>query len=195
MRMALRSSTYKMSAKARMKTSHESGMIYLIIQASQKTVVDISTPPFVYHQSSETTLQSVDAAIHGDTWGIFRSTRRTCFAATAPAVPPLFVCGLLLVLLHLRIEVLDDALQLPQSIHKLAILRFSRLSWRATWPWVYAFDLRSRTICARVLLVALYLALATSDARSGIRRPAWSADATIALLDAVVGGRRMQYIV
>jgi hypothetical protein len=140
-------------------------MTYLIIQARPEAVIDISTPTLVHDQPPKPTLEPLDTIVNRDTGTPRLITRIRTVTRTSLLLP---LRSLLLMLLDLRIQALHDALQAPQPLHELPILRLPALPGCAPGAGEHAFDLRAGAIGARLLLVALYLAPPAGDAGARI---------------------------
>jgi hypothetical protein len=175
MRMALRSSTYSVSASF----LHIRPRItaYLVVEACPEAVVDVPAPALLDHQPSKAVLQSLYAVVCCHLPAILRvssaslSKRTWLFARTAlPLLLP--VRGVLLMALDLRIQAGNDAFQAPQSLEEFGIWRLSALAGCATGSREDAVDFGADTVGTRILLVAFYFATAASNAGPGVwRRP------------------------
>jgi hypothetical protein len=86
-----------------------------------------------------------------------------------------------LVFLDLGIQTRHDALEAPQSVQELCILRLATFARRATRPWKDAFDFGAQAIRAWMLLVALDL-------------HAKNLKSACAMLNAQVNARREPYV-
>jgi hypothetical protein len=134
---------------------------YLIVQARPEAVVDVAAPAVFDYEPAEAALQPLYAVIHSNTCAWRGIGVRLAIAVRAVGVTEaasfLPHGSLLLVFFNLGIQTRHDALEAPQSVQKLGVLRLATLARRTARARKDAFDFGAQAVGAWLLLVAFDL--------------------------------------